>query len=409
MRVISLLAPLRCGVYQFHCNLVRGLAQYGCSVTWLCSGSFYANQVGAGADGAEHSDGEVVAPETDKFADRTRALVEYVRDISPDVLVCHARGDPTDFNAIRYFPCSIPKILVLHGSTLAVYRSASVVRDYMSATIAISPRIKQDLLSGYGFNEDRIRLLPHGVDTGSFFNHSLSENRAGPLRILSHCRIDRNKGVFWLPEILVELDRHSKDWNCTISGDGPDLAELKRRVRESGLSRRIQFTGWTPSQDVPQLMNRHDVFLFPTTYEGSPIALLEAMAGGCVPVVSRLPGITDWIVQDSDNGLLFSIGNVRQAAQHLLGLLSDRLRLAELRKRAQTGVSKYSLDLMTEQYYQLFCNVLSNPMQTKPPESLDKCELASGLKPAWWYRLPDPIKNHLRVLREKIHTSVRVP
>ncbi|MDR3573738.1 MAG: glycosyltransferase family 4 protein [Anaerolineaceae bacterium] len=409
MRIVSLLAPLRSGVYQFHCNLVRGLAPRGCSVTWLCSGSFHAHQVAVGADGTEHSDGEVVASDSDKLATRTKALVERIVELSPDVLICHARGDPTDFNAIRYMPRSIPKVLVLHGTTLSVYRSARVVRDYMSTTVAISPRIEQDLLSSYGFHTDKLRLIPHGVDVESFFNHSLREKHSGPLKILSHGRIDRNKGVFWLPEILGELDKHAKDWRCTVSGDGPDLTELRRRVTESGLSDRIEFTGWTPSQNVPLLMHRHDVFLCPTAYEGFLIALIEAMAGGCAPVVSRLPGITDWIVQDGENGLLFSIGNVRQAAQHLLSLLSDLPRLDAIRQRAQEGVSKYSLDATTEQYHQLFCDIQANPRQVRAPESLDNCELAAGLKPAWWYRLPDPIKNYLRVLREKIHTSIRVP
>ncbi len=408
MRIISLLAPIRSGVYQFHCNLAHGLDARSCSITWLCSGSAFASLIAA--DGAELTDGRIIAPNTDDMVSRTMALVEYIHDISPDVLICHARGDPVDFNAIRYLSASIPKILILHGSSLAVYRGARAVRDYMCATIAISPRIKQDLLSSYDFHEEKLRLIPHCVDTRFYFSRPLSENRAGPLRILSHGRIDKEqKGILWLPEILAELDQHAKNWSCTISGEGPDLAELKRRVAVFGLSDRIQFAGWTASQDVPELMHRHDVFLFPTTYEGSPIALIEAMAGSCVPVVSRLPGITDWIVQDGQNGLLFSIGDVRQAAKHLLGLVSNRQWLAELRERARIGVNSYSLDCMAERYYQLIREVQSDPRQSKSPESLDGCELASGLKPAWWYRLPDPIKNHLRVLREKIHTSVRVP
>jgi glycosyltransferase involved in cell wall biosynthesis len=408
MRIVSLLVPIRSGVYQFHCNLLRGLNERGCSITWLCSGSALSRLIAA--NGAELSDGQVVAPNTDNMAERTGALVERIREISPDVLICHARGDPVDFNAIRYLPDSISKVLVLHGSTLAVYRAARAVRDYVNATVAISPRIRQDLISTYDFHEDRMKLIPHGIDVSAFFSRLSNESVTGPLRILSHGRIDKEqKGVFWLPEILVELACHSDEWKCTISGDGPDLEELKRRVARAGLSNRIRFTGWTASGDVPELMSRHDIFLFPTTYEGSPIALIEAMAGGCVPIASRLPGITDWIVQDGVNGLLFPIGNVRQAAEHLIGLLSDRRRLADLRQHAQESVSKYDLDWMAEQYYQLFCEVQSNLRPIRQAESLDECKLASGLKPAWWYGLPEPIKNRLRILREKIHTAVKVP
>ena len=408
MRIVSLLAPIRSGVYQFHCNLSRGLSEHGCSIIWLCSGSGFADLINT--EDTEKTEGQIVAPSTDDMAARTAALVRRISEISPDILICHARGDPVDFNSIRYLPHSIPKVLVLHGSTLSVYRAASVVRDYVSATVVISPRIRQDLISIYDFHEDRLRFIPHGIDRTAFSSLPLTENPVGPLRILSHGRIDKEqKGIFWLPEILTELDSQSKEWTCTISGDGPDLGELTRLVATSGLSDRVQFTGWTAPGDVPRLLNQHDVFLFPTTYEGSPIALIEAMAGGCVPVASRLPGITDWIIQDGVDGLLFPIGDVRRAAKQLLALLTNRHRLNDLRKRSREGVSRYSLEGMTEQYFQLFRELQSDPHQSRPAEDLDNCQLAAGLKPAWWYKLPDPIKNQLRIVREKIRASVRVP
>ena len=407
MRIVSLLAPIRSGVYQFHCNLARGLARHGCSVTWLCSGSEHAKLIAT--ESAEPTEGEIVAPETDDLGCRTRALIERMNEISPDALICHARGDPIDFNAIRYFPDSTPKLLVLHGSSLAVYRAARTVRDHVNTTVAISPRIKEDLINSYGFNEGRLELIPHGIDMTTYSSGLLSVSQTGRLRILIHGRIDRNKGIFWVPEILAELSRHSDAWDCTISGDGPDLAELKRRIGRAGFSDRVQFVGWTPSEEVPRLMSRHDIFLFPTKFEGYPIALIEAMAGGCAPIASLLPGVTDWIIQNGVNGLLFSIGNVRQAAQHLFGLGSDPHRLAELRHRARVTVNKYNLEWMAEQYYRLLCDARSSPMSKRSAKCLDKFELADGLKPAWWYGFPEPIKNRLRIMRERIRHSVRIP
>jgi glycosyltransferase involved in cell wall biosynthesis len=285
-----------------------------------------------------------------------------------------------------------------------------VVRDYVNATVAISPRIQQDLCSTYDFDKATVKLIPHGIDTLAYFADRPPESNLGPLRILSHGRIDKSqKGVFWLAEILSELGRHSDEWECTISGDGPDLPELKRRIANVGLSARIRFTGWTASEKIPALMHQHDIFLFPSRWEGYPIALVEAMAAGCAPVASRLPGITDWIIQDGMNGMLFPIGNVGEASQHLFDLLSDRHRLNQLRQRAQATVGKYSLEWMAEQYYRLLCDVRSGPKSKRSPGSIDKCELANGLKPAWWYGFPEPIKNHLRIVREKIRTSVRIP
>ena len=187
MRIVGLLAQTRCGIYQFHCNLVRGLAERGCSVTWLCSGLTHARLVAT--DGAEPTEGEVVAPDTDDLGIRTRALVERIEEISPDAILCHGVGDRIDFNAIRYMPESIPKALILHGSTLAVYRCARAVRDYVSTTVAISPRIEQDLVRTYEFDQKKIRLVPHGIDAAAYADSPIRNSESGPLRILSHGRI----------------------------------------------------------------------------------------------------------------------------------------------------------------------------------------------------------------------------
>jgi glycosyltransferase involved in cell wall biosynthesis len=279
----------------------------------------------------------------------------------------------------------------------------------VTATVAISPRIEQDLAFAYGFRGDNLRLIPNGIDASVFSNNTSTKSLAGPLKILSHGRITKDKGVFRIPQILSRLAHYTSDWQCTVSGDGPDLAELRRRCDALELSGRIEFTGWTASKDVPVLMNRHDAFLFPTKYEGYAVALIEAMAGGCAPVASRLPGITDWIIQDGENGLLFPVGSIQHAVNHLIVLISDRHRLQMLSQRAREAANRYSNDWVAQEYHKLFSDVQFLPRQLLPAKNLNECELAPGLKPAWWYGLPDPLKARLRTVRELVRTSVRVP
>ena len=133
------------------------------------------------------------------------------------------------------------------------------------------------------------------------------------------------------------------------------------------------------------------------------------MAGGCVPVASLLPGITDWIIEDGVNGLLFPVGDVKRAAAHLLDLYNDRNRLTAMRDNARKAASQFSLDRMADSYEELFQEVLTRPARIKPAEPLDDCTLAPGLRPAWWFRLPAPLKDRLRAAREVARTHIRVP
>lgn len=407
MKIVSLIGPAPSGAYQVHLDLMHRLAQRGCSLTWLVSGAGSAAVLKRG--GCETSPGELVAPHTDEMAVRTRALADRLLKLSPDILLCHAIGDKTDFNAIRYFSQSIPKILLLHSTTVAHYRAARAVRDYVNATVAISLRVEQDLVSSYGFRGHRMKSIPNGVDLAKY-RSCLEKLPSGRVRILVHGRIHhQSKGVLWIPEILTRLARISGAWECTISGDGHDLPRLREQIIESGLAEHVDFTGWTPSEQVPALMSRHDVFLFPSKYEGYPIALIEAMAAGCVPVASRLAGITDSMIQENVNGLLFAVGNAREAAKLLAALISDPDRMSSLSRQAQVSAQRNSLDSRADQYYELFREVAEYRGQTRSPESLDQIELADDLKPAWWNRLPNPIKERLRVVRENVRAVIPVP
>jgi len=79
-------------------------------------------------------------------------------------------------------------------------------------------------------------------------------------------------------------------------------AELLRQINIMGHSDTIKFLG--EKENVASYLQAADVFVFPTRNEGMPNALLEAMASGLPVVSSLLPGITDSVLMDGDNGYL---------------------------------------------------------------------------------------------------------
>jgi glycosyltransferase involved in cell wall biosynthesis len=91
-------------------------------------------------------------------------------------------------------------------------------------------------------------------------------------------------------------------------------------------------------------MREAHVLLLPSFYEGFPITVLEAMAAGCVPIVSRLPGITDRAVVDGESGFLESVGDSEAFAARVAELDRDTEHLARMsaaamdRARAHFGV-----------------------------------------------------------------------
>jgi glycosyltransferase involved in cell wall biosynthesis len=83
----------------------------------------------------------------------------------------------------------------------------------------------------------------------------------------------------------------------------PSMAERVRAdAAQRGLSSHVHFVERTT--EIESYYRAADVFALPTTREGLPNVLLEAMASGVTPVITRLDGVTDWIVEDGRSGRL---------------------------------------------------------------------------------------------------------
>jgi glycosyltransferase involved in cell wall biosynthesis len=114
-----------------------------------------------------------------------------------------------------------------------------------------------------------------------------------------------------------------------------------------------------------QALNSADVFLMPSRYEGLPLSLLEAMAAGCVPIVSNRGSIPT-VVDDGHNGFLVEPGDITQIVGKLKFLLSEgEAGWIQLRQAArQTVIQGYDLAQYSkklEAIYADVCVTFANP------------------------------------------------
>ena len=219
---------------------------------------------------------------------------------------------------------------------------------------------------------------------------------------------DQAKGVHWLPEILDLAIAAGANLRLTVAGSGPDLPALRKVVCGRGLEPLVQFLGEVSPDRVPSLLNSHDVFLMPSRFEGFPYGLLEAMAAGCVPVASRIHGVTDFVVQHGRTGFLFPMGSPRAAAECLARLAWDPGLLSAMSVAARADVrARFNLAQQTERYAVLIRGVLRAPRPIREQVALENWSVPRGFRPGWWYWLPLPAKNALRVARERLYLGGR--
>ena len=147
------------------------------------------------------------------------------------------------------------------------------------------------------------------------------------------------KGCSFLLEAFRKLLDISPGISLLMVGGLHDQREeelWEHRVHGLGLRGHVFVTGRVPHSHVGAWLNEMDIFAFPSLYEGSPNALLEAMAHGLPVVASGVSGVLD-LITDGEEGLLIPPGCADALAQKLKALVQNealRSRLGESARRA---------------------------------------------------------------------------
>jgi glycosyltransferase involved in cell wall biosynthesis len=158
-------------------------------------------------------------------------------------------------------------------------------------------------------------------------------------------RLRTRKAVAVLLEAMSVLAARRPDLRLVIAGDGEQGPALRRRAALPDLHGRVDFAGALPREAIADWYRRAAVLCLPSTYEGFPVTIVEAMAAGLPVVATRVAGVPE-AVDDGRTGLLVPPEDVSALAAALDRLLEDldlrrrmgRAAQAEFERRFTIGV-----------------------------------------------------------------------
>jgi len=187
-----------------------------------------------------------------------------------------------------------------------------------------------DALVAIGVAPDKIVCFPVGVDLARFSlpSEPQPESPVPPLIICTrrHEPVYRNQDIV---EALGVLKSRGRAVRCLFAGGGSLLEARRRQATSLGLADRVGFTMHLPHEEIPARLRQASIYISASTSDGTSSSLLEAMATGLFPVVSRIRANKDW-VHEGETGLMFEVGDAAGLAGALEGALDDPL----MRKRA---------------------------------------------------------------------------
>lgn len=209
---------------------------------------------------------------------------------------------------------------------------------------SVSKHTAQDVKRYYNVDS---RVIYGGVDT-KFFEPKAHHNDR--LKILFVGRFRKIKR----PWYVINLAKETPQCDFYLFGNpwplGPVLEEMS-----SGL-RNVFIKGFTPYKRLKEIYRCSDIFLFPSVYEGCPLAVLEAMSSG-LPIICSNDSSLPEIVEHNKEGLLFN--NYKEAKENLSCLIKDDNMRKALSKKAREKALEFDWDNIAKQYSDLYEEIWS--------------------------------------------------
>lgn len=153
------------------------------------------------------------------------------------------------------------------------------------------------------------------------------------------------------------LNQKGIDFVLTIVGNGNQLIVLKQLAQNLKIADKVIFTGRIPNTALPELLQESDFYISMPVTEGVSASLFEAMASGCYPIVTDIPGNQSWITHQ-ENGNLIAVDNYKMLAEELIWAFenSEYRNKAILKNRKfveENANYKYNMKIIADKYHAL--------------------------------------------------------
>jgi glycosyltransferase involved in cell wall biosynthesis len=215
----------------------------------------------------------------------------------------------------------------------------------------------------YGIPLSSIRVMSNWVDLSRFVNlprkSALRPQLGWPVDkrvVLFLHRLAERKGAHHVvpiaQEVLIQYPRPASELIFVVAGDGPYRENLENEIQNAGLGEHFRLVGWVPNREAVKYFAAADVYMMPSTEEGFPRTLLEAMAAGCPFTATDVGGVRD-ILTPTQARFVVAEGDWAAMTAALVRLLTDDALRDVLARDGRAQVKNYSQDRVLQTFASL--------------------------------------------------------
>jgi glycosyltransferase involved in cell wall biosynthesis len=278
-------------------------------------------------------------------------------------------NNPGFLSAIAARKLHVPLVLSLGGGELVAlkdigYGSQLLLRERLkvrwslrsAARVTVASGPMEELARRHGVVPD---VVPLGVDD-AFFGEQVSTGP--PFRLLHVASLNRVKDQGTLLRALRRVVDRGGDVNLDIVGEDTLGGSVQATCAALGLSERVTFHGFLPSDRALPFFRRADLFVLSSRHEAGPLVVLEAAARGVPTVGTAVGHIRDF---GPDLSVAVPVGDAAALAEGILSLLSDGERRHVMGEAARRWARAHDANATAAAFERIYAEVRSKRLAAR--------------------------------------------
>jgi len=210
---------------------------------------------------------------------------------------------------------------------------------------------KDIMKSYYNIDEEKITVVPNGVDL-SFFK---TKNR-DPNKIVFSGVMYHHRGLNVLLDAAPKIVKEIPETKLVLLGDGPEMKKLKEIVRQKNLESNIEFKGWIDRKDIPEHLSNASIGIGPlkrttVTENALPIKVLEYMASS-LPILAKTGTLPEDVLKNNENG--WFIESSDELSEKIIKLEQNPELVEKMGKKSLNMVQKFSWERIVKSIIDIY-------------------------------------------------------
>ena len=210
---------------------------------------------------------------------------------------------------------------------------------------------KEIMKSYYKIDEEKISIVPNGVDL-SFFK---TKNR-DPNKIVFSGVMYHHRGLDVLLDAAPKIVKEIPETKLVLLGDGPEMKKLKEIVKQKKLDSNVEFKGWIDRKDIPEHLSNASIGIGPlkrttVTENALPIKVLEYMASS-LPIIAKTGTLPEDVLKDNENG--WFVENSSELCEKIIKLEQNPELVEKMGKNSLNMVQKFSWEIIVKSIIDIY-------------------------------------------------------